>query len=207
MTGIENMVGRGERVFWKGTPDKKCFILESIFNPLLPFALVWLLIDGFIISKVVFFDDNDTKYFVLIFMLLHLMPVWIYLAGVLGSVRKHRNTQYIVTERGIYVSCGLFSVTNTMKPFAELSNIEVHRGIIDQRLDVGDVILITNGFLSSGKSSNTINLKDLKDYQYVYDLIKRLQTDIYSDTMYPNDLRPGTNHGYRTEYTPNDRNY
>ena len=30
--------------------------------------------------------------------------------------------------------------------------------------------------------------------------IKKLQEDIYTDTMYPNDLRPAENQGYRTKY-------
>ena len=29
--------------------------------------------------------------------------------------------------------------------------------------------------------------------------IKKLQEDVYTDTMYPNDLRPKENHGYNTE--------
>ena len=39
------MVGRDENILWHGKPNKKCFILEVIFNPLLPFALIWLLFD------------------------------------------------------------------------------------------------------------------------------------------------------------------
>ena len=30
--------------------------------------------------------------------------------------------------------------------------------------------------------------------------IKKLQEDIYADTMYPNALRPEENPGYRTKY-------
>ena len=39
-----------------------------------------------------------------------------------------------------------------------------------------------------------------ENYQKVFELIKKLQTDIYADTMYPNDLRPQENRGYSTEY-------
>ena len=31
-----------------------------------------------------------------------------------------------------------------------------------------------------------------------------VSTDTYTDTMYPNDLRPGENHGYRTTYRRKD---
>lgn len=212
MTELERMVGRDERILWKGNPDKKCFILESIFNPLLPFALVWLLFDSLIIGKGFSSGGTEVKSFLVVFMLLHLMPVWIYIGGVIFSVRRHRHTQYIVTDRGIYLSGGLLSFTNRMKPFAELSNIEIHRGVLDRKLGVGDVVITASGgmtvsqtgmnigsFNSSGAVGNLI-LKDLSDYQRVYDIIKQLQIDVYSDTMYPNDLRPGSNHGYRTSY-------
>lgn len=203
MTELECMVGRDERVFWKGTPDKKCFILESIFNPLLPIAAIWLLIDCFIIGAGFQSGKPEIKILIVLFMLLHLMPVWIYIAGVLLSVRKYKRTQYIVTDRGIYVSAGMLAFSSTMKPFAELSNIEIHRGIIDQKLGVGDIIITgCRGSLSasSAVSDGVLILKDLGDYQRVYGLIKQLQSDIYADTMYPNDLRPETNHGYKTKY-------
>lgn len=216
MTELESMVGKNEHVFWKGNPDKKCFILESIFNPLLPLAILWLLFDAFFLSKALGTGDSGVRYFIICFMVLHLMPVWLYLGGVIFSVRKYRRTGYIVTDKGVYISGGLFSYSNRMKPFAELSNIEIHRGVFDQMLGVGDVIITTSGGPMTSSSivtarsvdsvamSGNLVLKDLSDYQDVCSLIKQLQTDIFSDTMYPNDLRPESNHGYRTKYYPDD---
>ncbi len=49
---LKNLVGANETVFYEGKPDKKCFIAESIFNKMLPIALVWAIIDfGFIGSS------------------------------------------------------------------------------------------------------------------------------------------------------------
>jgi hypothetical protein len=45
-----------------------------------------------------------------------------------------------------------------------------------------------------------ITIASISEYNKVYDLVKKIQTDIYSDTMYPNDMRPKENHGYNTEY-------
>ena len=44
------------------------------------------------------------------------------------------------------------------------------------------------------------DIVNIYDYEKVYALVKKLQEDIYSDTMYPNDLRPEENHGYNTRY-------
>ena len=35
-----NMIKSGEKILYEGKPDKKCFIFESLFNPLLPFAII-----------------------------------------------------------------------------------------------------------------------------------------------------------------------
>jgi hypothetical protein len=47
---LELMVGSNEEILWKGKPNKRCFILEGIFNPMLPFALVWFLFDSMFIA-------------------------------------------------------------------------------------------------------------------------------------------------------------
>ena len=33
---LKSMVGNEETILYEGKPDKKCFLFESIFNPLLP---------------------------------------------------------------------------------------------------------------------------------------------------------------------------
>ena len=127
------------------------------------------------------------------------MPVWIYLGGVLFMARKYRNTAYIVTDRAIYVSGGTFTRNINAKPFAELSYINLHRGFFDQMFHVGDIIATTNQFNQNGKAA-VISIASISDYIEVYNLVKKLQTDIYSDVMYPNAKRPAENPGYHTKY-------
>ena len=206
-TELELMVGENEKILWKGKPNKRCFILEGIFNPLFPFALIWLLFDTLFFT--VFFTTGASSqipqrfsFFPIIFLLFHLMPVWIYLTGVAFVFRRYQHAQYIVTDKGVYVSGGLFSYTCNMKPFTELARVNIHRGIIDQYVGVGDVVLTSSNVADSntGTGVSGITIADIKDYRNVYEIIKKLQEDIYTDTMYPNDLRPEENHGYRTKY-------
>ena len=211
---LELMVGSNEKILWKGKPNKRCFILEGIFNPMLPFALVWFLFDSLFIAA--FIGGAATpgapavfSIFPLIFFLFHLMPVWIYLGGVIFVFRRYQHTEYIVTDKGVYISGGLFSYTCNMKPFTELARVNIHRGIIDQIIGVGDVVLTSNNVADLYSSNIRVNgrpldvgttIADIKDYRKVFEIIKKLQEDIYTDTMYPNALRPEENHGYRTKY-------
>ncbi len=215
-TDLELMVQKDERILWQGKPNKKCYILEGIFNPLLPFALVWLIFDlTFFLFFIGFFSAAEknsidmpfTTTPIIAFFILHLMPVWIYILGALFVFRRYKHTEYIVTDKGVYISGGIFSYTCQMKPFTEISRIKVHRGIFDQYLKVGDVVFsgteakaIAAIRVNSHPIFTELSISDIPDYQKVFELVKKLQTDIYSDTMYPNDLRPAENHGYKTKY-------
>ena len=153
---LKSMVKPGELVYYEGKPDKKCFIFESIFNPLLPFALLWAIFDFGIMGGMMFSEaPKGMLFFVIPFMMFHLMPVWIYLGGVLLSVKRHQNTYYIVTDRAIYVSGGVFSKHYNVKPFAELSHINIHRGIFDQRFNVGDVVATTGADTTDANGNST----------------------------------------------------
>ena len=210
------LITEGENILWEGRPNKRCFILEAIFNPLLPIALIWGAIDfGFIyafmggmqeVSNSAPVRSTPMGIMMIGFFALHLMPVWIYLAGVIFSFLRYKNTSFAVTDQGVYVSGGIFTQNFERKPFAEMSHVNIHRGIFDQMLGVGDVVMTGNhdGYNTRHNLFRGTTICDIADYAQVYQLVKKLQTDIYADTMYPNDLRPSENHGYRTKYTPDD---
>ena len=192
---LKNMVGSDETVLYEGKPNKRCFIVESVFNPLLPVAIIWAVIDlGFLGLASGEFNSVLTP-----FMLLHMMPVWIYLSGVIFSFRKYKNTYYIVTDHAVYISSGIFTMNLEAKTFAELSRVNLHRGVFDQIFHVGDIQITTNQITSKNMPA-ILHINSISNYAEVYQLVKKLQKDIYSDIMYPNDLRPEENHGYKTKY-------
>ena len=192
---LKSMVGMDETILYEGKPDRKCFIYESIFNPLLPIAIIWAIFDmGFL-----GFGMGSFQLFLVPFMLFHMMPVWIYLFGIIFSFRKYKNTYYIVTDHAIYISRGIFTMNLETKTFAELSRVNLHRGVWDQMFNVGDIQITTNQ-LTNKNTPAVICINSIANYSEVFQLIKKLQKDIYSDIMYPNDLRPKENHGYKTKY-------
>lgn len=192
---LKSMVGADEMILYEGKPEKRCFIFESIFNPLLPFAIVWAVLDmGFLGTAII-----NMQFVMIPFMLFHLMPVWIYLAGVVFSFRRYRNTYYIVTDHAVYISSGIFTMNLEAKTFAELSRVNLHRGIFDQIFNVGDIQVTTNQFTRKNIPA-VLGINSISNYLEVYQIVKKLQKDIYSDILYPNDLRPKENHGYRTKY-------
>ena len=197
---LKKLIGPDESIYYEGKPNKKCYIFESIFNPLLPFALLWALIDFAVLGGIFMSGEmGNALLFIIPFMLIHLMPVWIYLGGVFFTVKKYKNTAYIVTDRAIYVSDGIFAQTFNTKPFAELSRIDLHRGVFDQMFNVGDIVATSNQYSENGRIA-TIKISSISNYLEVYNMVKKLQTDIYTDVMYPNAKRPTENPGYNTKY-------
>ena len=199
-----------ERIVWSGRPKKSCFVLECIFNPMLIFAFIWFMFDFMFISQIFSSDlsELDSSVWMFVgFFALHLMPVWIYLGGVIFSFRNLKNTEYAITDKGIYSTNGCFSKQYNFKPFTDLSHVYIHRGIFDQWLGVGDVISECHHYAavrSGSRHSDNFTISDIPDYVEVCNIIKKYQTDIYADTQFPNDYRPQSNHGYNTNYYPNN---
>ena len=204
---IEDYKNDNERILWKGKPNKSVFISERIFTPLAIFAAIWLIFDiGFIsvflLQEGVMNGIGSFRYALIPFFILHLAPVWYYLGRIIFSVRSWKNTEYMVTDKAIYQTSGVFTTKCDRKTFQEVTNISIHQGIIDKTCDVGDIFIVTGKIrLSNGREKTEgINIIDIEDYVNVYKLINKTGSDVVSDTMYPNDLRPKENHGYNTEY-------
>ena len=205
---IEAFRNNVEMILWKGKPNKSVYIKEQIFSPLLIVALLWLFIDlGFVFG---FFGINDVGLevaFFVPFLLLHLLPVWIYLFKVITAFLSWKNIEYMVTDQAVYCLSGVFTTNCKRKTFQEITNVSVHQGIFDKGKDVGDIFIVTGVTTNSqGKVVNTgFNIVDIEDYMKVYKMITETGRDIYADTMFPNDLRPENNSGYKTKYNPDDK--
>ncbi len=198
-----------ETVLWEGRPKKSVTILEAFFNPMLFVAIIWGTIDFAIIGGVALsgaLQQKSIALFILAFMLLHLMPVWIYLFGILSVFLRWKNTRFMVTDRGLYVSGGFFSFDYEMKPWTDISHVSIHQGIFDRMFGVGDVVSTCahmNTQVSTGNGhshGHDLKIYNIPDFLKVFQMVNDLQRDVFSDTMYPNDLRPDTNSGYRTKY-------
>lgn len=209
---LKTMIGHGETIYYEGNPDTKTFILESVFNPMLPVALIWGTLDLFMLfasSKAdtasFYVNGQSVEHstgmtFMLLFMAIHMLPVWIYLAGVLTTFSRLHHSYYIVTNRAVYISSGTFQLHYDVKPFAEMSRVVLHRGVFDRMFGVGDVMISTDQRDSKGRPIPMV-IANISNYMEIYQMVSKLQQDIFTDTMYPNDLRPETNSGYKTKYT------
>ncbi len=207
---LENMLGEGETVLWSGKPVKSAFILNSI-TTLLPFVILWLAIDLFVIIQIVSTGLADQMLgFIIPFFILHLLPVWLWISKFITSFKRWENTEYAVTDKRILLRSGFIGVDYKNIFYKDIKNVTLKVGVIDKMLNVGDIHIQTNSAMGNYTQNgdivygNTISggtgIYDIENPYETLNLIQKIILDIQTDMAYPNDLRPQENHGYNTKY-------
>ncbi len=194
---IENLLQSDEQVLLKTKPNKKAFIVSKILT-MLPFALIWILFDGFMIYMMV---SNDifshvpvfVTVFIVLFFLIHLMPFWMWLVNTLTAWAQYKNIEYVLTNKRIIIKSGVIVDIKNIY-YGDIQSVNVKVGIIDNMFKVGDVYI---------KSANGATaLMDIEKPYLVLNQIQAIVNDIKTDIIFPNAYRPENNEGFNTKYTP-----
>lgn len=193
---IEDVLTEGEQLLWRGKPKKSAFVWSRVLK-MLPVAIIWLCFDGAFLGLMIgfgVFRELSTMFavFIGVFMLFHLLPVWIWVANILTASRQHKNIEYAFTNMRIIIRSGVVGIDMTNIYYVDVKNVNLKVGFLDKRLRVGDIYIT-----SSAKA------QVLWDIENPYEVTARLQkivADIKADTYYPNALRPAENPGYQTRY-------
>ena len=194
---IKDLLMSGELLIWSGKPKKDAFVLNKCFT-MMPFALLWLCFDGFFIYTAASTGGiRKMLFFIVPFFAFHLLPVWIWLGNVVSANRRWRSTEYAVTDKRIIIRGGVIGYNFQNIYYTDIDSVDLHVGAIDRMLSVGDIMIRSRG--------TSVGMQNILDIENPYEIFKRIQKtvlDIQSDIHYPNDLRPGENHGYNTQYRP-----
>ena len=186
----------GETILWRGKPKKSAFIASKSLT-LMPIAIVWLCFDSVLISSAF----SGGPWFLIPFMLLHLMPVWLWLGSMITAGRRWENTNYYVTNRRIIIQGGFLAVNETTLFYKDLRNARVRIDLLDKLFHTGDVVFDNGIYYGNSRSQNRLpHLEDLEDPYQVYERIQKIILDIQTDIEYPNAFRPAENPGYQTDY-------
>ena len=199
-SGKNPVLAPGEAILWRGKPQKKGFIATKALT-LAPFAIIWLIIDSSLILNAF---RGDSPWVLIPFMLLHLMPVWIWLGSVITAGRRWKNTAYYVTNRRIIIQGGFFAVNENSLFYKDIRNAHVRIGLLDKLFGTGDIVF-DNGMIYHNSRNSRPQLpamEDLENPHEVYNRIQRIILDMQTDMEFPNAYRPAENPGYGTDYRP-----
>lgn len=154
-----------EQLVWKGKPKKLAHILNCVFSKMFPFAMVWLCFDAFFIAAMTASGEiGEMLGFIVPFFAIHLMPVWIWLFGVVKSVAKSGYNTYAITDKRILIKSD--NVLFNSVYFEDIVNVAAKRSFADKISGVGDIYIEV---ANVGKEA----ILDIADYKEVYDIIQK----------------------------------
>lgn len=193
---LKKFIKPNEKIMWEGRPDKEGFTLETIFHPLLIFAIVVAETDAFMIFGMYngIIPVNTGEVSIIPFLIFISFPIYLYLGRILLVDVRYRNTYYIITNAGVYHGNGVFTKHHEFTPLLGITNICITKGRIDRRLKLGGIKISVPRVMPTeenkvvvelgiDKKPGVTELSCLKDYWEVYYLLKNLRNNAYN-TVY-----------------------
>ncbi len=177
LQNIDEILSDDERLLWKGKPKKSAYVLNA-FMRMLPFALIWLVIDvGFIIMLTQIGAELPTFAIVIlcVFFAFHLLPVWIWISNVITANKAHKNLEYAFTDKRIIVKSGIIGIDFKNVYYNEISSVNLRVGLVDKMMKVGDIYI-------KGLGNATV-LYDLENPYFITQKIQKIISDIKNDSL------------------------
>ena len=124
----------GEYILWRGKPKKSAYIGDKALA-MLPIAILWTVFDlNFLLNA----GGNG---FLLMFLLVHMMPVWIWIGSAATSALQWRNESYYITNKRIIIQKGIFQPQRQTVFLKDVYSVQLHRGVLDHVFGSGDVYI------------------------------------------------------------------
>jgi membrane protein YdbS with pleckstrin-like domain len=195
---FRDILDNNERVIWSDKPHLLVHLATGF--PLFIIGIIWGIMDSFLVGNFMMFEGGPFNFFS-IFMLLHMMPLWVGIGNMIRLIFIYRNTFFCYTDKRVIIKTGFMGVDYKTKDFYNIENVEVNVGPLENMFGVG-TIRIDEEYVRTGKHSRRVGHR-LYGIQRPYEVFKALKEtvmDIKSDINYPNNYRPETNKGYNTKY-------
>lgn len=195
---FRDILDTNERIIWSDKPHLLVHLATGF--PLLIIGILWGIMDSFFFMNFMAFGGGFFN-FLSIFMLLHMMPLWLGVGNMIRLIFVYRNTYFCYTDKRVIIKTGFMGVDYKTKDFYNIGNVEVNVGPIENMVGVG-TIRIDEEYVRTGKHSRRVGnrLYGIQRPYEVFKALKEIVMDIKTDINYPNEYRPDTNKGYNTKY-------
>jgi uncharacterized membrane protein YdbT with pleckstrin-like domain len=136
---------------------------------MLPIAVIWLIFD------LNFLRLAGGDGFLLLFLAVHMMPVWLWIGSAVTSVIQWRNEDYFITDKRVIIRKGIFNPQRQSVFLRDIHTVQLHYGLLDRMFGSGDVY-INYAVHRHGKHRSTSGwfLLNLQDPQSVQERIELL---------------------------------
>ena len=124
----------GEHILWRGKPSKRAYVADKALA-MLPIAVIWLIFD------LNFLRLSDGNGFLILFLLVHMLPVWLWIGSAVTSVIQWKNEDYYITNKRIIIRRGIFHTRRESLFLKDVHSIRTHYGLLDRLFGSGDIYL------------------------------------------------------------------
>ena len=124
----------GEHILWRGKPKKSAYVADKALA-MLPIAIIWTIFD------LNFLRLSGGSGFLLLFLLVHMMPVWIWIGSAVTSVIQWSNEDYYLTSKRIIIRKGIFNPQRQSVFLRDVNSIRTHYGLLDRMFGSGDIFI------------------------------------------------------------------
>ena len=154
---------------------------------MLPIALLFALIDGFLISAMISgYVKAGQKIplnffiFIVVFFSIHLIPFWMWLSNIITAGRKFKNVEYCITDRKVLIQGGLRKIEIDLIPFEVISTVFAKVNSFEKLLGIGDVRIY------SSKLNTLYTLNDIAQPKIIADKLREIVSS-YKKSLKDND--------------------
>ena len=129
---FRDILDTNERVIWSDKPHILVHLASGI--PFLIIGILWGLMDAFFFSGFMSFGGGPGLGFLSIFMVLHMMPLWLGVGNMIRLVFIYKNTFFCYTDKRVIIKTGFLGVDYKTKDFYNIGNVEVNVGPLENML-------------------------------------------------------------------------
>ena len=167
---VEDFLEKDEKILWKGAPKKACYILQNAEHSI-PFgiALLWGIIDMVALSFCIasFSRTDPSILFIIIpFFLIHITPVWIWLAGVIKAAKEVFGNLYVITNKRILILKGYLKYTEFSTTLEHVVDVKHKSTAIDRLFHVSDLYI-------TSKDGRSV-MFDVPNGEFIFDKLNQL---------------------------------
>lgn len=166
----------GEYILWRGKPKKSAYIADKALT-MLPIAVIWCVFDVQFLRAAL--DTGSAS--LLLFLLVHMFPVWLWIGNAVTAVLQWNNEDYFVTNKRIIIRKGILNVNRQSLFLRDVHSCDVHYGLLDHLFGSGDIYLNHTVHYSHRRNRRTTSgwyLLNLEDPESLRERIELLALEM-----------------------------
>ncbi|MBQ8451261.1 MAG: PH domain-containing protein [Clostridia bacterium] len=186
---IDEILTKNEKVLFRSKPKKSAHIAEAFFN-MLPFVIIWLLFDGFAIFMIISNGIGENApgpftIFIIGFFMLHLMPVWIWIYGIIKATAGYKNIEYVFTDKRIIIREGIFKLQFVVIKYNTIKKLDLKKSFSDKLIGVGDIEIKYN-------DNQSAMIYDIENPAFILNKLREITSESKLQIEYPSQIKPET---------------